>query len=192
MELAGDWWPGTQSGVVARLFPEPASGRPVRAGHLPAFQVPLDECRLCHVQEEDVGGRVRFAEPPSLLARLAERVAGERRQTVELQLGLAGVWPADRAVQHAPGVPAQVMRLAGPGHGAEYQLAACEVRLDRADPGRAVWPERAEQGHARLVQPCPPGPGDARRALLNLKPRRHQESSPVLREPAVLCRRLTS
>jgi hypothetical protein len=146
----------------------------VRAGHLPALQVPLDEHGLGHVQEEDVGRGVRLAGPPGLAACVAQLVTGGCGQPVELQLGLAGVWPADRGVQDAPRVAVQVACLAGSGHEAEYQLAVGEVRLDWADPGRAVWAERAEQGHACLVQQRVSFPGDVRGGLVKVGPRRHQ------------------
>ena len=80
----------------------------MRAGHLPAFQVPLDEHGLGHVQEEDVGRGGRPAGPPGVAARVAQLVTRTRALAEGTELPLTDARPP--IAHHTRSLPSEAFR----------------------------------------------------------------------------------
>ena len=70
------------------------------------------------------------------------------RLAVHLELPFGAVLVRDGAVHHTSWVPQQVEGLHGPIHHPERQLPLEDKRLHRADPGRAVSAQGADERQA--------------------------------------------
>ena len=116
----------------------------------------------------------------SLVSAAPLRVGDVNGPSVDLELALAlGPVPVRyRAVHGAPAVPQQVECLSGPPRHAEIELTVGDERLDRAYPGPAVGPDRADERQPRPVEPLLAQPGEIGLQPLELTPPHN-----VLRRP---------
>src|SRR5579863_6042177 len=133
-----------------------AGSRPAPDEHFGGLYVPLDGRGPGDPHHEHDRVARRAGVPPPLRATPAKVLVGLVRVAVELELRFAVVRTSDDAMESAARVTQQIMSLEGPFEGAEDQLLAGEVRLDRADPRYAVPLQRREQCEPSFYQTQPP------------------------------------
>jgi hypothetical protein len=151
-----------------------------RAG--PGSVVVADEGHFIEADREEVKPAGRRAPAQASrhrvgVAALDIRVMLSARGAADLELALTAVPAGDDAVHEDARVAQQVSGLGRwPEHG-QPQVAVHYERLYRADPGRAVSPDRRHEHDTGREQALPPEPGQARLGAFHLRPA-HAPSDP--------------